>query len=129
MDLYSRVTPRLVTHSKIEFPGNSSASNSDRSCPLLAFYPFTLPSYDYFMNRRLIALLSALALPFTTIPASLATDLDDQKILEMKQHGDGGWIGMNFENANDDLLPSRGDARNAKKGAISNQSLGSTSLS
>jgi hypothetical protein len=57
------------------------------------------------MNRRLIALLSALALSITAIPASLATDVDDQKVLEMKQYGDGGWIGMTFENAIDDYLP------------------------
>ena len=75
------------------------------------------------MNRRLIALLSALALSITIIPASLATDLDDQKVLEMKQHGDGGWIGMTFENAIDDYLPSHLYANNGKENGTSNEGL------
>jgi len=75
------------------------------------------------MNRRLIALLSAIALSITFSPASLATDLDDQKVLEMKQHGDGGWIGMTFENAIDDYLPSHIYATNGKENNSTNEGL------
>jgi hypothetical protein len=75
------------------------------------------------MKRRLIALLAALALSLSFIPASLATDADDQKVLEMKQPGDGGWIGMTFENAIDDYLPSRIYATNGKETSLSNEGL------
>lgn len=67
------------------------------------------------MIRRLIALLAVLTLSLSFIPSSLATDADDRKVLEMKQHGDGGWIGMTFENAIEDYLPSRLYAENRKQ--------------
>ena len=75
------------------------------------------------MNRRLIALLSALALSITILPTALATDLDDQMVLTMKQHGDGGWIGMTFENAIDDYLPSHIYADNGKANNSTNEGL------
>jgi hypothetical protein len=75
------------------------------------------------MNHRLFALLTALTLSVTFIPESLATDLDDQKVLEMKQHGDGGWIGMTFENAIDDYLPSHIYATNGKEDNSTNEGL------
>ena len=58
-----------------------------------------LDAYAYPVNRRLIALLAALTLSFSFVPSSFASDVDEQKVLEMKQRGDGGWIGMTFENA------------------------------
>jgi hypothetical protein len=75
------------------------------------------------MNRRLIAFLAALALSITVIPSSLATDTDDQKVLEMKKPGDGGWIGMTFENAIDDYLPSHIYADNGKANSSNNEGL------
>jgi hypothetical protein len=59
----------------------------------------------------------------TNIPASSATDLDDQMVLTMKQHGDGGWIGMTFENAIDDYLPSHIYATNGKENNSTNDGL------
>jgi len=75
------------------------------------------------MNRRLIALLAALTLSVSFIPASLATDTDDQMVLAMKQNGDGGWIGMTFENAIDDYLPSQIYATNGKENSTTNEGL------
>jgi hypothetical protein len=75
------------------------------------------------MNRRLIALFAALALSISFLPASLATDVEDQMVLEMKQHGDGGWIGMTFENAIDDYLPSHIYADNGKANNSTNEGL------
>jgi hypothetical protein len=76
------------------------------------------------MTRRLIALLAVLTLSFSLVPSSFATDADERKVLEMKQRGDGGWIGMTFENAIQDYLPSRIYADNQKgSNATNNEGL------
>ena len=66
------------------------------------------------MIRRLIALIAVLALSFSFVPSSFASDVDEQKVLEMKQRGDGGWIGMTFENPIKEYLPSHLYADNQK---------------
>ncbi len=66
------------------------------------------------MIRRLIALLTAITLSFSFVPSSFASDVDEQKVLEMKQRGDGGWIGMTFENPIKEYLPSHLYADNQK---------------
>ena len=66
------------------------------------------------MIRRLIALIAVVALSFSFVPSSFASDVDEQKVLEMKQRGDGGWIGMTFENPIKEYLPSHLYADNQK---------------
>ena len=72
------------------------------------------------MIRRLIALIAVIALSFSFVPSSLAADADERKVLEMKKRGDGGWIGMTFENAIQDYLPSRLYADNQKMSSATN---------
>ena len=66
------------------------------------------------MIRRLIAIIAVLALSCSFVPSSFASDVDEQKVLEMKQRGDGGWIGMTFENPIKEYLPSHLYADNQK---------------
>ena len=47
-----------------------------------------LDAYAYLVNRRLIALLAVPTLSSSFVPSSFASDVDEQKVLEMKQHGD-----------------------------------------
>ena len=72
------------------------------------------------MIRRLIALIAVIALSFSFVPSSFASDVDERKVLEMKQRGDGGWIGMTFENAIKDYLPSHLYADNQKWSSATN---------
>lgn len=78
------------------------------------------------MIRRLIALLAVITLSLSFIPSSVATDADDRKVLEMKQRGDGGWMGMTFEDAIEDFFPSHLYADNQKwSPSINNEGLDS----
>jgi hypothetical protein len=79
-----------------------------------------LDAYAYPVNRRLIALLAALTLSFSLVPSSFASDIDEQKVLEMKQRGDGGWIGMTFEDPIKEYLPSHLYADNQKWSSTNN---------
>lgn len=70
-----------------------------------------------------LLIVATLISPLSLIPASQATDSDDQKVLEMKAPGDGGWIGMTFENPIDDFLPSHIYANNGKANNSTNEGL------
>ena len=87
---------------------------------MFASFAASHDAYAYPVNRRLIALLAALTLSFSFVPSSFAADVDEQKVLEMKQRGDGGWIGMTFENAIKDYLPSHLYADNQKWSSATN---------
>ena len=75
--------------------------------------------------KRFIRFLMAATIGFSLVlaPSAHATDSDEQKVLEMKQHGNGGWIGMTFENVIDDYLPSRINATNGKENNGNNEGL------
>jgi hypothetical protein len=77
-------------------------------------------AYAYPVKRRLIALLAALTFSFSFVPSSFAADVDEQKVLEMKQRGDGGWIGMTFENPIKEYLPSHIYVDNLKRSIDNN---------